>query len=124
MSENGRTPRLGRPVDRVVIRVTDPARPESDEHLACPGAFHLELHEAAEVEDGDAIREVADDAQVVADEEIACPVRPLEVDEQIQDRRLDGDIERRCRLVADDETWLAGEGTSNRDSLLLPAGER
>ena len=47
----------------------------------------------------------------------------LQLDEQVEDRRLHGDVERRGRLVADDELRVAGERARDRDALLQPAGE-
>ena len=47
----------------------------------------------------------------------------LQLDEQVEDRRLHGDVERRGRLVADDELRVAGERARDRDALLEPAGE-
>jgi hypothetical protein len=82
-----------------------------------------ELHQPPEVQDRDSVGEVADYAEVVADEDVARPDPALEVDEQVEDRSLDGDVKRRGRLVADDETRVPGEGPCNRDPLLLPAGE-
>ena len=83
-----------------------------------------ELHQPAEVEHGDAVGEVADDAEVVRDEEVADALRRLQLDEQVEDRRLHRHVERRRRLVADDEARLAGERARDRDALLEPAGER
>ena len=45
----------------------------------------------------------------------------LQLDEQVEDRRLHGDVERRGRLVADDELGVAGERARDRDALLEPA---
>ena len=62
-----------------------------------------ELHQPPEVEDGDAVGDVADDAEVVADEEVRDATFRLQLDEQVEDRRLHRDVERARRLVADDE---------------------
>jgi hypothetical protein len=59
-----------------------------------------QLHQAAEVEHGDAIRQVAHDAEVVRDEKVGDLLVGLQLGEQVEDRRLDRDIERRCRLIA------------------------
>ena len=40
----------------------------------------------------------------------------LQLDEQVQDRRLHRDVERRGRLVADDELRVAGESARDRDA--------
>ena len=77
-----------------------------------------ELHQPPEVEHGDAIREVAHDAEVVRDEEVRRVALRLQLDEQVEDRGLHRDVERRGRLVADDEARLAGERAGDRDALL------
>ena len=62
-----------------------------------------ELHQPPEVEHRDAVGEVADDAEVVRDEEVGDVLARLQLDEQVEDRRLHRHVERRRRLVADDE---------------------
>ena len=87
------------------------------------GLGEAELHQPAEVEDGDPVGDVAHDAEVVGDEEVRDLLLRLELDEQVEDRRLDGDVERRGRLVADDELRVAGERPRDREALLEPARE-
>ena len=82
-----------------------------------------ELLQPSEVEHGDPIGDVADDAEVVRDEEVRDPLLRLQLDEQVEDRRLHGDVERRRRLVADDELRIAGERPRDRDALLQAARE-
>mgnify|MGYP003694014791 CR=1 FL=1 len=77
----------------------------------------------SEVEDGDPVGDVADDAEVVRDEEVGDLLLRLELDEQVEDRRLHGDVERRGRLVADDELRVSRERARDRDPLLEAAGE-
>ena len=67
--------------------------------------------------------EVAHDAEVVRDEEVRDLALGLQLDEQVEDRGLHGDVERGGRLVADDEARLAGERARDRDALLLAARE-
>ena len=62
-----------------------------------------ELHQPAQVEHGDPVRDVAHDAEVVRDEEERDAALRLQLDEEVEDRRLHRDVERRGRLVADDE---------------------
>ncbi len=62
-----------------------------------------ELHRVTEVHDHHAVRDVADDVQIVRDEDVGEAELALEVLEQVEDLRLDRDVERRYRLVADDE---------------------
>ena len=59
----------------------------------------------------DLLRDRPDQREVVRDEEQAEPELALELGEQVDDRRLDGDVERRRDLVADQELRL---GTSAR----------
>ena len=87
------------------------------------GCGLAELHDAAEVEDGDPVGQVADDAEVVGDEEVGDALLFLEVDEEVEDRRLHGDVEGRGRLVADDNARLAGERARDGDPLLEAARE-
>ena len=63
------------------------------------------LDDPPEIHDRRPVGESADDAEVVADEEVrrAGRGRLLELGEQVQDLGADGDVERRDRLVEDDE---------------------
>ena len=51
------------------------------------------------------------------------PKRAFRSSEQIDDLRLDRDVERRDRLVADDQLRLAGQRAGDADALALAAGE-
>ena len=51
------------------------------------------------------------------------PISLLHVDEQVQDLRLYRQIERRNRLVADDELGIEDERARDGDTLALSAGE-
>ena len=84
------------------------------EHDVC----RAELLQPTEIENGDPVRDVADDAEIVRDEEVRDLLLRLQLDEEVEDRRLDGDVERGGRLVADDELRVARERTRDRDSLL------
>lgn len=53
-----------------------------------------ELRDFAQIHHGDAVRDVLDDLQIVGDEEIGQLEFFLQIFEQVQDLRLDGDIER------------------------------
>jgi hypothetical protein len=50
-----------------------------------------------------AVGDVADDVEVVRDEDVGEVEVALEVLQQVEDLRLHGDVERRDRLVADDQ---------------------
>src|SRR5215472_8976455 len=89
------------------------------EHL--PGI--AEFDDVALAHHGDALRDGPDQRQVVGDEEHREPEVALEVAEQLHDRGLDADIQRRGHLVADQHAGVADQGPGDRDPLALPAGE-
>ena len=82
-----------------------------------------DLDELALVHHGDPVAHRADDGEVVRDEEVREAEVPLEVLEQVEDLRLDRDVERRDRLVADDQLRAQGERARDADSLALAARE-
>ena len=82
-----------------------------------------DLHEPAQVQHRDPVGEVADDTEVVGDEDVRDALRDLHVGQQVEDRGLHGDVEGRGRLVAHDDSRVAGEGSRDRDPLLETAGE-
>ena len=81
------------------------------------------LDDAAEIHDGDMIADVPHDPQVVRDEEIGKTAFRLNVLQQVDDLRLDRDVERGDRLVGDDQRRVESEGTGDGKALALPAGE-
>ena len=82
-----------------------------------------QLGDPAEVHHRHPVADVLDDAHVVGDEDVGQPELALELLEQVQDLRLDRDVERRHRLVADDEVGLEDERAGDADALALAAGE-
>ena len=54
---------------------------------------------------------------------IAMPSRSLQFAQQVEDLRLDGDVERRRRLVGDQDVRLVGERHGDHHALALAAGE-
>ena len=82
-----------------------------------------DLDDASEIHHGDAVGDVPHDREIVRDEQVGQFQLALQILQEIDDLRLDGDIESRYRLVADDETRLQREGASDADALALPAGE-
>ena len=82
-----------------------------------------ELDDDAEVHHGDAVGDVPDDAQVVRDEDVREAEVPLQVVEQVDDLRLNRDVERRDRLVGDDQLRVQRERAGDADPLALSAGE-
>ena len=81
------------------------------------------LDDVPEVHDRDPVRDVPDDAEVVRDEEVGEVEVLLEALEQVQDLRLDRDVERRDRLVADDQLRRERQRPGDADPLPLAARE-
>jgi hypothetical protein len=81
------------------------------------------LDEGAQVHHRHPAADVPDHGEVVADEQVRQPELPLQIQEQVQDLGLDGDVQGRDRLVGDDQFGLAGQGASDADALALAAGE-
>ena len=82
-----------------------------------------DFHHLAEIEHDDPIAQVFDDVEIVRDEQHGQPEALAQVGEQIDDLRLNGDVERGHRLVGDDELRLDGKRPGDADSLPLPARE-
>src|SRR5574337_1125665 len=82
-----------------------------------------DLHDLPEVHDGHPVGDVTDDGQIVRDEEVGQVVLRLEVLQEVDDLRLDRDVQCRDRLVADDEGRLHGERAGDPHPLALAAGE-
>src|SRR6266568_5265542 len=78
------------------------------------------LHDRACAHDDDAVAEEADHVEVVGDEEVAHPERVLEVLEEVEHDRLDRDVERRGRLVQNDEIGAERDRPRDADPRLLP----
>ena len=82
------------------------------------GGSETDLHQPPEVEDRDAVRDVAHHTEVVGDKEIGDPLPLLELDEEVEDGGLDRHVQRGGRLIADDQPRCPGEGLRDRDALL------
>ena len=61
------------------------------------------LDDLAQVHDVDPVRHVANDIEVVRDEEVGDPELVLQVSEQVEDLGLDGHVQGADRFVADDQ---------------------
>ena len=77
-----------------------------------PGAHHR-----------DAVGDVIDHREVVRDEQIGEPELFLQINQQVEDLRLDRNVERRDRLVADQQIGPQRQGAGDADALALSAGE-
>ncbi len=72
---------------------------------------------------GDAIADVMYHRHVVTDEKVRELKLILKLGEQIEDLRLNRDIQRTGGLIADDQFGLQGERPGDADALALAAGE-
>ena len=81
------------------------------------------LDDPAQVHHRHLIGEVLDHRQVVRDEQVRDVQLVLQVVEQIEDLRLNRNVQRADRLVADDEIGRKGDGAGDADALPLAAGE-
>ena len=85
--------------------------------------FVADLDDPAEVHDRDAVGDVADEREVVRDEEVGQPEVALQRLEQVDDLRADRHVERRDRLVEHDHLRVERERAREADALPLAAGE-
>src|SRR5215472_18947696 len=69
------------------------------------------------------MRHMLNDGEIVTDEEEREAELSLQILQQVDDLRLDRNIERGDRLVAHDEIGLSRERARNGDALTLSAGE-
>ena len=83
----------------------------------------LLLDDAAGIHHQDAVGEVEDRADVVADEEHREALLRLEPAHVLEDRVLHDDVEAGGRLVEEDELRVEGQGQREVDALLHAAGE-
>ena len=81
------------------------------------------LHDRPQVHHRHGVAEIAHHAQGVGDEQVRRALLLLQLEEQVDDRRLDGDVEARGGLVAEDQVGIARERPRDGDALLLPAAE-
>ena len=69
------------------------------------------------------VGQLAYDAQIMSDEQDRHPQACLQVLEQGQNLRLNGDIQRRGRLVGDQQVGIVGQGHGDHHPLALAAGQ-
>ena len=81
------------------------------------------LDQPAGVEDADALAHLADDGEVVADEEDARPELLAQGGDEVEHLRLDGRVQAGGRLVEDEERRVGGQRHGDDHPLLAAAGE-
>ena len=69
------------------------------------------------------VGDLGDDAEIVGDDQHRHAEPALQVLQQVEDLRLDGDVERRRRLVGDQQRGLAGQRHGDHDPLAHAAGQ-
>jgi hypothetical protein len=82
------------------------------------------LGDPSQVHDEHPVAQELHRSQVVGDEKAAEAHVPLQVQQQVDDRRLNGHIQGGNRLVGDDEPWLDDECPGNVDPLPFSSRER
>src|SRR5439155_23277839 len=85
------------------------------------GRRHLD--DATEIHHRNALADVFDHREIMGDKEISQPEFLLQILQQIDDLGLDRHVQRRHRLIADDQLGLDGERARDADALALAAGE-
>jgi hypothetical protein len=81
------------------------------------------LHRSARVHDNDPIGGAGDEAEVVGDQHDACAGHLTGGFEHLEHLRLDRDVERRGRLVGNDQVRGVGDRHRDHCSLAHAAGE-
>src|SRR5262245_43012763 len=82
-----------------------------------------DLDDPAAMHDGDTVTEIANDGNVVGNEDEAEVEPPADVEQEIEDLAADRDIEGGGSLIGDDDARIERQGTGNADALALTAGE-
>ncbi len=98
------------------LRVRMPGALEDRHHVAL-------LDRAPGVHDDDAVADLRDHAEIVRDEDDRGPVRLPESLQELDDLSLERHVERRGRLVGDEQRGLEHERGRDHDPLPHPAGE-
>src|SRR5271169_1028278 len=80
-----------------------------------------EFDKLARVHHSDVIAEPPHDAEIVTDEQEGDALVASEMRQEAQDLRLDGDVERRRRLVEDEQRRFTGDRGGDQRALLHPA---
>ena len=76
-----------------------------------------DFHDLTRIHDRNAVRHVRNDAEVVRDENDGELTLLIHAVDQFEDLRLNGDVERRCRLVADENIGIGGQRDRDDDTL-------
>jgi hypothetical protein len=69
------------------------------------------------------VRHLRDDAEVMRDQQHAHAALGLQPAQAVENLRLDGDVERRRRLIGNQQAWIAGQRDGDHHPLLHAAGK-
>ena len=81
------------------------------------------LDDLARLHHRDPLGDLAHDPQIVGDEQHRQALGALQIRQQRQDLGLNGHVQRRCRLVRNDDRRIVGQRARNCYALLLSAGQ-
>ena len=81
-----------------------------------------QLHDLSGVQHRHTVGHIGHDAQVMGDEDDGVFELLLQVLDELEDLRLDGHVQGRGGLVADEDLWLAGQCDGDDDALAHTAG--
>jgi len=81
------------------------------------------FHDLAQIHHGHAVRDVFDHREIVRDEQIGEVELFAQLDQQVDDLRLNGDIQGRDGLVEHHEARVEGQSAGHTDALPLASGE-
>ena len=81
------------------------------------------LDDLAGIHHGDLVADFGNDAEIVGDQDDGRAARGLQFAHQIEDLRLQRDVERGGRLVRDQQARIAGERDSDHHALAHAAGK-
>ncbi|MNF04012.1 hypothetical protein D3C80_2034360 [compost metagenome] len=76
---------------------------------------HLDL--LAAIHDDSAVRDFGDHTHIMGNEEDGHSLFFLQCLDQLQNLRLNGDVQCRCRLVSDQQFGIAGQRNGDNDAL-------
>ena len=82
-----------------------------------------QLHDPPKIHHGDPVGQILHHRQIVGDENVGQPMLFLELIEQFEYLRLNGNVQRGDRLVADNQLRIDRERPRDADALALPARE-
>src|SRR6516162_7898130 len=90
--------------------------------VARPGveiARRRDLDDLAHIHDRHPVADMLHDAEIMRDEEIGEAEPVLQLEHEVDDLRLHRDVQRRDRLVGDDQAGIESERSSDADALAL-----